>query len=1142
MKKLVSFCIVFFLAAGILFFPPSIQTVKAADDFDAIRMKHFNYLTGGSSYDPNDPNTASKIATLTQTAQGRWDTMEKSPTRTYLWDYMPDNQYSYYINESYKSLEFMATAYNTVGSSLYHNASLKTDIVNALQWMNQNRYSTTAPKAPSPNWWDYQIGGAIKLMNCTILMYDHLTTAQVNNYVDAVLRYTPSIGGYSGVFTGANRLSFAEEFVKAGAVSKRSALVTSGRDAMDPLYLEVTSGEGVYPDGSFIQHEHHAYNGGYGSGYAYGLLKIVDSLVGTGYQVVNPNVGNIYNWIYTVYEPVMYEGGFMSMVRGRFISYSPQNDFTYGMDGVRAVVFASQSAPDSGDRVYFKRLLKRWITNNTFQPILPNMPLYELQIAKQIMNDPAVPAADPFVAHKRYPNMDRVVHGRPDYTFGLSMFSSRIYNYESFSKENLHGWFTNYGATYLYNGDQGQYNGNYWATIDPYRIPGTTVDKSVRPDIDPGDATGKKGYKSGILGGRSWVGGADIAGLYGVTGMQLHDVPKTLDAKKSYFMFDDEIVLLGAGINSTDNSPIETIVENRALNSSGANVFTVNGSLKIPSLGQSATLTGTNWAHLAGNTAKSDIGYYFPGGSTVNVKRETRTGTWFDINKNGVIDEARTATQTRNYLTMWFNHGNNPVDQGYSYVLLPNKTTSQVAAYAANPNIKIIENSPDAQAVQETTLGLTAVNFWNDSTKTAGDITSTRKASVITKETDADYEIAVSDPTQVGGSPIVLEINRKGASVISKDSNVTVLQLEPTIKLSINTVNMKGATFRAKFKLSAKTFTSNKDAYVNDGANAAANYGADVNLMVKKDIAVDTGFNRKAYVHFDFSGFDYSEPEAKLKLYVSNIGTDSARTIKLYGVSNETWSETGINWNNAPAGTTYITSQSISNTDKGKWISFDVSSYVKSNLTDKNVSFLLVNEGTASTQNTVLFASRERAGFEPKLEIQSGKSFLPGADANITDGTYANTNYGTIDNLPVKKDTSSNSGYNRKSYVKFDFSSYGYSTHSKAELRLYVSSIGTDAARTIKLYGVSDTTWSETGITWNNAPAGTAYITGKSINATDNGKWISYDVTDYVRSHLNDKKVSFLLVNEGTGSSQSSISFASKEKAGFEPKLVIQYP
>jgi hyaluronate lyase len=71
---------------------------------------------------------------------------------------------------------------------------------------------------------------------------------------------------------------------------------------------------------------------------------------------------------------------------------------------------------------------------------------------------------------------------------------------------------------------------------------------------------------------------------YGVSGMQLAYSTGTLTAKKSWFMFDNEIVALGAGITSTESAAIETTVENRRI--AGSNTLTVNG------VAQPATLSG----------------------------------------------------------------------------------------------------------------------------------------------------------------------------------------------------------------------------------------------------------------------------------------------------------------------------------------------------------------------------------------------------------------------------------------------------------------------------------------------------------------------------------------------------------------------
>src|SRR5690606_18724854 len=121
--------------------------------------------------------------------------------------------------------------------------------------------------------------------------------------------------------------------------------------------------------------------------------------------------------------------------------------------------------------------------------------------------------------------------------------------------------------------------------------------------------------------------------------------------KKSWFMFDEEMVALGAGITGTGNTAIETTVEKRKLNAAGDNDFTVDGEAALPGAvsgsapALSETLTDVSWAHLEGSAANSDIGYYFPGKATINAVREARSGNWNEV---GTSNQAAAAS----YLTM----------------------------------------------------------------------------------------------------------------------------------------------------------------------------------------------------------------------------------------------------------------------------------------------------------------------------------------------------------------------------------------------------------------------------------------------------------------------------------------------------------
>lgn len=164
-------------------------------------------------------------------------------------------------------------------------------------------------------------------------------------------------------------------------------------------------------------------------------------------------------------------------------------------------------------------------------------------------------------------------------------------------------------------------------------------------------------------------------------------------------------------------------------------------------------------------------------------------------------------------------------------------------------------------------------------------------------------------------------------------------------------------------------------------------------------------------------------------------------------------------------------------------------------------------------------------------------SINPVADAYVRDGTYSSNNYGTDVSLVVKKDA--NAGYSRKAYTRFDFSSYGGAGVSNATLRLYVNSVNTDTVRTIKVYGISDESWSETEISWNNAPAVSILVNSVDVSNVF-GVWAEIDVTSYVRSRASDKTVSFLLINEGTASAKGDVTFASRENSSNKPELVIK--
>ncbi|WP_214629245.1 DUF7594 domain-containing protein [Paenibacillus agaridevorans] len=791
---------------------------EVMDEFDLLRQKWSDMLTGGVA-DADDPDIAAQIGNVVSEVQntsftGYWDTLQTGANRdscACLWTDLRGTTVSANIVNNFRRIRAMALAYQTPGASnvnspgynpLYHNATLKTDIIEALDWMYTNRYNERT--SAYNNWYHWEMSGPINLEDAVVLMYDELLPTQITNYMNAVNRFAPDPNRTNGnTANGANRVEKSWIVALRGIIIKDAAKVAQGRDGLSDattlstrtngasnVFKYVNGGAGMHPDGSFIMHTNHPYNGNYGTTFLSLIVQMMYLLSGSTWEIMDENASNVYKWVYDAYEPIIYNGALMDMARGRTISYSGADDHAYGHVALRTILLLSTFAPSSDANAY-KSMVKYWINADTHLNFMQMSPIFYIVMARTLlMNDSSVVSRGELIKNKIYTQADRAVHLSSGYGFGIAMSSSRISRYESLNGDNLHGWHMGDGATYVYTADSSQYNDNYWPTVNPYRLPGTTVDVGTLAN-----AAGQSTTTS-----HDWVGGVSD-GTYGAVGMQWNAYNSSLTGKKSWFLFDDEVVALGAGISSTSGRRIETIVDNRKLNATGNNAFIVDGTAQSTSLTEGTqTYSGVNWLNLEGNVPGANIGYYFPGGTSLKGVRETRTGSWRSIQSS-----SSSALTSNNYETFWFDHGIDPADTTYAYAILPNFLATETASFASDPDFTIVENSPEAQAVQENSLNLLAVNFWNTMTKTVGSITSDNKASVLLNETTDAVDIYVSDPTQSNPESVNFEINNSSSGILYADPNITVTQLSPTIKFSVNVNGSKGKTFHARFNLGAAT-------------------------------------------------------------------------------------------------------------------------------------------------------------------------------------------------------------------------------------------------------------------------------------------------------------------------------------------------
>lgn len=710
-----------------------------ADQYDTLRIYWQNYLL----------TNAGSSSSVTSTANNDWSSMNTSSGRTYLWSDLPLGSTSANITSTFQRLQQMALAWAMPASSLYQNASLASAINSGLDFMCTNTYTATASEYG--NWYDWEIGAPQALNNATVLMYPSLNGAEVIAYVNAENHYSPgSPAATFGWMTGANTSDKALVAALCGILTKNGGQITSAQTNLSPVFLYVTSSDGFYQDGSFVFHSNIAYNGHYGLVLLGDIPKLVNLFQGSAWQITDPNLTNVYNWVSSSFKPLIYDNAMMDMVRGRIVSWSYETESQDASSTYSAVRQIAQFAPPA--------------------------------VAQSLTNWANSPSLPPGQFH--LPDMDRVVARRNGFAFGISMSSSRIANYESINSGNLHGWFTGDGMTYLYttNNTESQFSSDFWPTVDPFHLPGTTVETNSHAN-SAGEATTT---------GQNWVGGAQVKNTYGVAGMWLHGWNTTLYAKKSWFMLDNEIVCLGAGIACGGSTEVDTTAENRRLGSTITNTFTINGIAVTPTVGWVSNLPGAtpSWCALSGVG-----GYYFPAGNTnLQATFTSNTGSWSQINSGD-----STTSNTENYLKLWFNHGVLPVSASYSYVILPGMNANSVSNYALNPDMVIITNTSFVQAIEKPALGVVAGNFWTNGTSSADLISVNNKASVITMENTNGISIGVSDPTQTNTSSITVTLNRSATGLTSADAGITVVQLSPQIIFSVNVNGALGKTFQASF-------------------------------------------------------------------------------------------------------------------------------------------------------------------------------------------------------------------------------------------------------------------------------------------------------------------------------------------------------
>lgn len=824
------------------------NTKDIQTDMNKIKESFKGYVAGNETTN-TQPALASKISSIEKAADSAFqaykgndgllfDGIDISAKATV------DVENSDNLYKTTQNIYKMALAYGTAGTKYYHQKQYEDIICDAIQKFYDQAFSKYYDYSKDGlmfgNWWNWEIGMPTQLSDTFVFMENALNQKNpklISEYVKGFDNYLRN--GKNGdvdltapQHTGTNLADITMNRILQGTLTNDEKRIEKAvQDMMsvfstiDPYNIVNGNTDGVYADGSFIQHHRVAYTGSYGKLLLQRAVQALVVLNGTPWQP-SDQLDTLQNWIYHSFAPVMYEGYMMEIVKGRAVSRTATG-YSDAVGVIESMVLLTQFLPEQ-DKTKMESQIKYMVQSMPTKLNANGLTLSAVVPYLNIMNDETIqPVSQLQKGAYAFNAMDKNIQVGDGFAFALSRSSNRISKYEYMSGENLKPWFQGDGAFYLYLSGRDQsksFGVNYMAAIDPYRLPGTTVPDEKRMTIPemfhgslfypvyPVGSDEQNDYVYFPVGTNHFSGSVTLNGNT-LAGMQLGDdnayvakqqgflgddfiAYKNANANKSWFMFGDKIVVLGSDIHDEQHRNVTTTIDNR--------MSDVNEKTQIAAMdknGKSITLNNgihqdISWIHYQTNEDHTSIGYYFPDKQPIEVKNETRQANLKDIRTPNPDKEI-----SENFFTLTYDHGKDPKQASYSYVMMPNASEEDMKTFAQHPDIEVLENTPTIHVVEDHKQQMTGYNFFDKGSYQ--EIQSDSAASILKQNVKDKVVFAVSDPTFEQKS-ITLTLNGEYEPVEAND-HVSITSNNHQTKVVVNTEQAYGKSIKFSLKQKEKT-------------------------------------------------------------------------------------------------------------------------------------------------------------------------------------------------------------------------------------------------------------------------------------------------------------------------------------------------
>jgi chondroitin AC lyase len=667
-----------------------------ADDFDIMYNNLYaKYVAYGCSSDATIQGFMD-----TQQSNGSWSDIDYTSN--------PSNGGSWIPGKHIFHLQDMVRCYKK-SSSTINKANLLAKIKLGLTyWYGLN------PQPISSDWYDMDIRIPLVFNEMLILLKNEFTNPSTdwNTYiVTGCTNYLalPKTGATATSYkmTNYNGTCIGLLLVHNGIIQKNATTLQSGITLIqNQISVVGKTTEGTQVDNSYLVHGIQVYNGGYGIGFISGCTDAMSFTTGCSKQYFSTASINVLRDLILKGDQWMIFGDQYDFgTRGRQIT-SPSQAAATGLTGV-VEVCNEMKALDPTNATAYQNFINH-------------------------INSPH--SNDDVIGNKFFYRGDFMTHRRSGSYIGVKMCSVRTTGTECMQMQGLKNFWIPFGATCIMT------NAREYNTIYPYwdwcKIPGVTCPAVVISWPMNNTTTYNSTQTSYLVGGVSegTYGLAAMDYLQNTAGQSGITVSADIKAKKSWFMFDDETVALGAGITSAYTSAVTTTTLDQSAKQGNV---TVDGTIASAT---EKVYPGVRWVH------HNNIGYVFRTPTDINLKTNSQSGSWYSI-----LGSGSTSTISTNIFKFWLDHGTAPTNATYEYSILPNKTVDKMSNYAANMPTTIISNTTLLQAVKHNTLNLAGAVFF-DKTATYTDgglkVTVDKPCALLIDQSVNPIKVTIADMSQ----------------------------------------------------------------------------------------------------------------------------------------------------------------------------------------------------------------------------------------------------------------------------------------------------------------------------------------------------------------------------------------------------------